>query len=66
MLRKLKILKIQAIQYIIGQGAVTGLNAEPITATSVVDDSELWYVAVFVLLVAGGSSRRSFGVTFTK
>ena len=46
------------------QTAMAGLNAEPITAVSVVDNiKQVWYVAIVV--IAGGSSLRSFGGTLT-
>ena len=49
----------------IEQVTMTGLNAEPIMAVRVVDNiKQLWYDAVVV--IAGGSSLRSFGGTFYK
>ena len=44
---------------------MTGVNAAPITAVSVVDKIKyVWYVAVDV--IASDSSLRSFGGTFSK
>ena len=44
---------------------MTVLDDEPITAVSVVDNiKQVWYVAAVV--IAGGSSLRSFGRTFSK
>ena len=44
---------------------MTGLNAEPITTVSVVENiKQVWHVAVVVIV--GDSSLRSFGGTFRK
>ena len=49
------------------QAAMTGRNAEPITAASVVDNVErVWYVVVVVITDGVyNSSLRSFGGAFT-
>ena len=61
MLRELKLLRIRALPSI-EKAAMTGLNAEPITAVSVVDNIKpVWYDAVVV--IAGDHSLRSFGGT---
>ena len=67
MLRELNILKIRAhpCTWYVEQAAMTGLNAEPITTVSVVENiKQVWHVAVVVIV--GDSSLRSFGGTFRK
>ena len=64
MLREPNILRIRAHPRI-EQAAMVGLNAESMTAVSVVDNiKQVWYVAV--VEIAGGISLRSFGDTFSK
>ena len=61
MLRELNKLRIRAHLHI-EQAAMTGPNAKPITAVSVVDNiKQPWYITVVV--ITGGSSLRSIGGT---